>query len=62
MPGQAPEEASPEEEVSGMPDQDAPEDEPLGVSEADPEGEGEPARGERAMPGVPDQGEPPFAS
>lgn len=47
---------------SGLPDDEGPEDEPLGVAEADPEGEGEPARGDSAMPGVPDEGEPPFAS
>ncbi len=44
---------------SGMPDEDAPESDPLGVPEADPEGEGAPRRGERAMPGIPTEGEPP---
>jgi hypothetical protein len=50
-------------------DQDAPsglpaerEEQPLGPSETDPEGEGEPARGEDAMPGIPTGGEPPAAS
>jgi hypothetical protein len=37
------------------------EEEPLGVPEADPDGtETEP--GPQAMPGIPDQGEPPAAS
>ncbi len=44
---------------SGLPDEDAPESDPLGVPEADPEGEGEPACGREAMPGIPTQGEPP---
>jgi len=61
-PSGLPEEGPPEEAPSGMPDEDSPEDEPLGVTEADPDGEGEPARGDRAMPGVPADGEPPFAS
>ena len=43
---------------SGMPE-DAPESDPLGVPEPDPEGEGEQRRGERAMPGIPTEGEPP---
>jgi hypothetical protein len=43
---------------SGMPD-DAPEGQPLGPAETDPDGEGEPARGEDAMPGIPTEGEPP---
>ncbi len=34
---------------------------PLGVEEADPDGEGEPARGEDAMPGIPSGSEPPSA-
>ena len=49
------------EAPSGMPD-DRPESDPLGVPEASPEGEDEPARGEDAMPGIPSEGEPPFAS
>jgi len=44
---------------SGMPDPDAPESEPLGVPEAEPEGEGETQRGADAMPGIPTEGEPP---
>jgi len=44
---------------SGMPEEDAPEAAPLGVPEADPEGEGETQRGEAAMPGIPTEGEPP---
>lgn len=53
---------TPSDEVpSGMPpDQD--EADPLGVPEAVPEGEDEPARGEDAMPGIPTEGEPPAAS
>ena len=35
--------------------------EPLGVRSADPDGEGEPARGKDAMPGIPTEGEPPSA-
>lgn len=43
---------------SGLPnpDEEAP---PLGVPEAAPEGDGAPARGEDAMPGIPSDGEPP---
>lgn len=44
---------------SGLPDEDAPEADPLGVPEADPEGEGETRRGEDDMPGIPTGGEPP---
>jgi hypothetical protein len=45
-----------DEAPSGLPpDQDP--DKPLGVDDAEPEGEGEPRRGEDAMPGIPD-GEP----
>ncbi len=54
-PGQAP---------TGLPGGPQPnEDEPLGVPEARPEadGEGEPARGKHAMPGIPTEGEPPSA-
>jgi hypothetical protein len=43
---------------SGLPP-DEPEEAPLGVDDADPDGEGAPARGPGAMPGVPDEGEPP---
>jgi hypothetical protein len=44
---------------SGLPDDDAPESAPLGVPDAEPEGEGEPQRGAGAMPGIPTEGEPP---
>jgi hypothetical protein len=37
------------------------EDTPLGTEEEQPEGEGEIARGEDAMPGIPTEGEPPTA-
>jgi hypothetical protein len=43
---------------SGLPE-DAPEGQPLGPPETHPDGEGEPARGEEAMPGIPTDGEPP---
>ena len=46
--------------LSGLPD-DRAEGNPLGPPEADPDGEGEPARGEEAMPGIPTDGEPPTA-
>ncbi|MDX6724814.1 MAG: hypothetical protein QOD73_3218 [Solirubrobacteraceae bacterium] len=46
---------------SGLPPDQA-EEEPLGVPEAKPEGEDEPARGPDAMPGIPTDGEPPAAS
>jgi hypothetical protein len=51
---------SPAEAPSGLPP-DQPEAEPLGAPEASPEGEGEPDRGEDAMPGIPSEGEPPAA-
>jgi hypothetical protein len=35
------------------------EDTPLGTSETQPEGEGEPRRGPEAMPGIPTDGDPP---
>jgi hypothetical protein len=54
MEGRAPDDDIP----SGMPDEEV-EGEPLGVADADPDGEGTPARGERAMPGIPTEGEPP---
>jgi hypothetical protein len=41
------------EELTGLPDPDAPEAEPLGTTESDPDGEGDPARGAGAMPGIP---------
>ncbi len=46
---------------SGLPD-GAEEADPLGVPEADPEGEGDTARGEEHQPGIPTDGEPPAAS
>jgi hypothetical protein len=45
---------------SGLPSEDA-EEGPLGVPDARPEGEDEPARGPDAMPGIPTEGEPPGA-
>ena len=42
---------------SGLPGER--EDEPLGVPEANPEGEGDTPRGADAMPGIPTEGEPP---
>jgi hypothetical protein len=48
------------EAPSGLPP-DEPEEEPLGVPEADPDGEGEPARGADAMPGIATDDEPPSA-
>jgi hypothetical protein len=50
-----------EQEIpSGLPE-DQPEETPLGVPEADPEGT-ETDPGPEAMPGIPDEGEPPAAS
>jgi hypothetical protein len=48
------------EAPSGLPPEE-PEEEPLGVPEADPDGEGQPARGEDAMPGIATEDEPPSA-
>lgn len=42
---------------SGLPDEAAEQDAPLGPVEPRPEGEGEPARGEDAQPGI-TRGEP----
>jgi hypothetical protein len=50
-----------DEVPSGLPS-DEHEEEPLGVPDAAPEGEGEAERGENAMPGIPGEGEPPSAS
>jgi hypothetical protein len=44
---------------TGMPEEAPDEETPLGVEEAHPEGEGDPPRGEDAMPGIPTEGEPP---
>ncbi|MBX5440320.1 MAG: hypothetical protein IRZ32_02205 [Solirubrobacteraceae bacterium] len=41
---------------TGLPDPDAPEPEPLGPPDADPDGAGR-AHGEDAMPGIPREGE-----
>ena len=43
---------------SGLPP-DEPEEGPMGVAEAHPEGEDERDRGPDAMPGIPTEGEPP---
>ncbi len=50
------------DELSGLPDDDSPEPQPMGAPEGDADGEGEPARGEEAMPGMPHEGEPPSSS
>jgi len=50
-----------EEAPSGLPP-DQPEEEPLGVPDAAPEGDHDPQRGAEAMPGIPTEGEPPAAS
>ena len=49
------------EAPSGLPP-DQPEEEPLGVPEAAPDGDDDPARGPDAMPGIPTEGETPAAS
>ena len=56
-PAQSPEAAG--DIPSGLPDEDAPESDPMGVPEAQPEGEGDRERGAGAMPGIPNEGEPP---
>jgi hypothetical protein len=48
------------EEPSGLPD-DVPEPDPLGVPGADPTDPETPDHGPPAMPGIPDDGEPPDA-
>lgn len=53
--------STPDAAPSGLPP-DEPEEVPLGVTEARPEGEDEPERGADAMPGIPTEGEPPAAS
>ena len=53
--------STPDAAPSGLPP-DEPEEAPLGVTEARPEGEDEPERGGDAMPGIPTEGEPPAAS
>jgi hypothetical protein len=53
-------ETRPGDAPTGLPPEE-PEEQPLGVPEADPDGERtEP--GPEAMPGIPDEGEPPAAS
>ena len=47
------------DDLTGLPDPDAPEPEPLGTTSTDPDGEGRPARGADAMPGIPAEGEDP---
>jgi hypothetical protein len=46
------------DELSGLPDPDTPEPDPLGPPDADPDGEGRTHGGE-AMPGIPAEGEEP---
>jgi hypothetical protein len=48
-----------DDELTGLPDEDAPEPQPLGVPRADPDGEGETPRGSDAMPGIPPEGQEP---
>jgi len=48
------------EPPSGLPP-DEDEEQPLGVPEAQPDGEDEPPRGPEAMPGIPTEGDPPDA-
>ena len=48
------------EPPSGLPP-DQPEEEPLGVRQAEPDGEDETPRGPEAMPGIPTEGDPPDA-
>jgi hypothetical protein len=45
---------------TGLPE-DAREGQPLGPAAPEPEGDGDPPRGEDAMPGIPTEGEPPTA-
>ncbi|HEY3019094.1 MAG TPA: hypothetical protein VGJ32_02835 [Solirubrobacteraceae bacterium] len=49
-----------DDDPTGLP-ADAQEGRPLGPPEAEPEGEGDAARGDEAMPGIPTEGEPPTA-
>ena len=46
------------DELTGLPDADAPEPEPLGPPDTDPGGDGQ-VHGEEAMPGIPPDGEEP---
>jgi hypothetical protein len=52
--------STPDDAPSGLPPEET-EEAPLGVPEARPEGEDEPARGPDAMPGIPTEGDPPDA-
>jgi hypothetical protein len=52
-----PQDTQEDEAPSGLPDGQS-EDQPLGVTEAHPDGEGETPRGPAAMPGIPTEGEP----
>ena len=52
---------TPDDTPTGLPE-DAEEAEPLGPTEAEPEGEGDTDRGADAMPGIPTEGDPPAAS
>ena len=52
--------AVPNDMPTGLPAQET-ESEPMGPSDAQPEGEGEPQRGEDAMPGIPGGREGPTA-
>jgi hypothetical protein len=46
------------DELSGLPDPDAPEPDPLGPPDPDPDSDGR-VHGEDAMPGIPAEGEEP---
>jgi hypothetical protein len=46
------------DELSGLPDPDAPEPDPLGPPDADPDSDGR-VHGDDAMPGIPAEGEEP---
>ena len=50
----------PDDVPTGLPP-DEPEEGPLGVPDARPEGDDEPDRGPGAMPGIPTEGDPPDA-
>jgi hypothetical protein len=50
----------PDDMPSGLPEEEVEaEEQPLGVQEADPDGEGGVPSGADAMPGIPTKGEPP---
>lgn len=50
-----------QEAPTGLP-ADADEATPLGTSDEEPEGDGDPQRGADSMPGIPTDGDPPAAS